>query len=140
MIYKKYAHWDKKDFEEMTHHKNSPWFASYVEGKKYTKIDTDSIKEYFKKMLPLELPSNISRDADFVDIDGDGDLDIFVSNSANQRGRARSNMILLNNGAGSFTDASDRLPEANSTLGTGNWNSHNAHVVDINKDACPDIL
>ena len=58
MIYKKYAHWDKKDFEEMTHHKNSPWFASYVEGKKYIKIDTDSIKEYFKKILPLELPSD----------------------------------------------------------------------------------
>ena len=96
-----------------------------------------------------QLPNipDISRDADLVDIDGDADLDIFVANSIDQQGRingsltrrGRSNVILLKNKNGSFSDASDRLPKENTASGTGNGDSHNAHVVDINKDGCPDI-
>ena len=108
----------------------------------------------FHKAPDSSLPNiyDNSRDADFVDIDNDNDLDIFVANSIDQQERingsltrrGRSNVILLNNKNLNnknvfFSDASDRLPKENTASGAGNGSSHNAHIVDINKDGCPDI-
>ena len=108
----------------------------------------------FHKAPDSSLPNiyDNSRDADFVDIDNDNDLDIFVSNSTNQQfwsngklqRRDRSNVLLLNDGnlndgIENFSDVSDRLPAENPVTGAGNGSSHNAHVIDINKDGCQDI-
>ena len=48
--------------------------------------------------------SGFSMDARWADIDGDDDLDIVVA------GEFRANTLLINDGTGRFTDASDRLP------------------------------
>jgi len=54
--------------------------------------------------LPAGVLDGYSMDAGVADIDADGDLDIVVANEF------RPNILLLNDGAGRFSDGSDRLP------------------------------
>ncbi|GAB4335628.1 MAG: hypothetical protein Kow0099_08160 [Candidatus Abyssubacteria bacterium] len=63
---------------------------------------------YFTEVTAEQLPvlKDFSRDAIFLDVDKDGDLDILVANSiflGSQVG-GQFNRILINNGAGYFTD------------------------------------
>jgi FG-GAP-like repeat len=63
------------------------------------------------------LPGTSSTDVDLVDVDRDGDLDLFVAEGTDSAA-PRPNRLLLNNGAGQFTDVSaTHLPPgiANST-------------------------
>ena len=61
--------------------------------------------------IPLRNDLEETREAIFGDIDGDGDLDIFFANvDAFISGANRQNRLLVNNGSGTFTDASDDLP------------------------------
>ncbi|MCA9972496.1 MAG: VCBS repeat-containing protein [Anaerolineales bacterium] len=57
------------------------------------------------------------RDAALGDLDGDGDLDLFAAVIAPPEGANRDprDRVLLNDGAGSFTDAGQRLGAADST-------------------------
>ncbi|MBJ6120385.1 FG-GAP repeat domain-containing protein [Sphingomonas mollis] len=63
-----------------------------------------------------------------ADMDGDGDLDMVVAN------QTPPNRLLLNNGKGRFTDASDRL-DLRTPLET-----REVHVFDANRDGRPDIF
>lgn len=63
-----------------------------------------------------------------ADLDGDGDLDMVVAN------QTPPNRLLLNDGKGRFTDASDRL-DLPVPLET-----REVHVFDANRDGRPDIL
>ena len=67
------------------------------------------------------------------DIDGDGDIDLLYCNVAFIQGRDPKNSLLLNNGDGHFTDASELLPE-DYTL------SLDAVLIDANGDGQKDIF
>jgi hypothetical protein len=63
--------------------------------------------------LPLPAHPEETREADLADIDDDGDLDACFANVARLPGAVAQNRILLNDGAGRFTDATaDLLPAA----------------------------
>ena len=72
--------------------------ASMLDGPRYIDV-TDT-------HLPSTL-GGFSMDARPADIDGDDDLDIVIA------GEFRPNILLINDGEGRFTDASDRLPRTN---------------------------
>ena len=57
--------------------------------------------------LPSNTLAGLSMDAAAADVDGDGDLDIVIANEF------RPNILLINDGNGSFANASNRLPQTN---------------------------
>ncbi len=71
-----------------------------------------------------------STKADFGDLDGDGDLDAIVANVGGEQ-------LLLNNGRGVFTDATDQLPPP---LSIFDDISADARLADVDGDADLDIL
>ncbi len=72
------------------------------------------------------------------DIDGDGDLDLYLANinGAPTTGGPR---FYLNNGAGIFTEATDRLP-ADIANRTGGLNYTSAALVDLTGDGRADLI
>ncbi|WP_428265458.1 FG-GAP repeat domain-containing protein [Haliangium sp.] len=84
--------------------------------------------------LPGRAAPEETREADFGDADGDGDLDIVY---ANVRffvdGAALENRLLLNDGAGRFTDAGDRLPQHDDS-------TVDADFVDLDGDGDQDLV
>lgn len=91
--------------------------------------------------LPPGPPAN-STEVDFADIDDDGDLDAIVSNLG-------PNQLLLNDGTGHFSDASNRMPQA-APPGPPGFGvpfppgfvevSAEAIFADVNGDDAPDIV
>jgi len=69
--------------------------------------DSEEVSRYLN-VTATHLPANalggLSMDAGVADMDGDGNLDIVIANEF------RPNILLLNDGQGSFLLASDRLP------------------------------
>jgi hypothetical protein len=59
-----------------------------------------------QRHLPIDSLTGLSMDAMPGDVDDDGDLDLLIANEF------RPNILLLNDGRGRFTDASDRIPSA----------------------------
>lgn len=76
--------------------------------------------------LPLE--DSHTQDIALADMDGDGDLDMILAS------QSPPNRLLLNDGRGKFTDASDRL-ELKVPLET-----REVRVFDANRDGLPDIV
>ncbi|MEM9665028.1 MAG: VCBS repeat-containing protein [Bacteroidota bacterium] len=63
--------------------------------------------------LPARANEEVTREADFGDVDGDGDLDLYFANFGSPSTNATSDLqdrLLLNDGAGTYTDATNRLP------------------------------
>ncbi len=83
---------------------------------------------FIRRML---IPQENSMNADFADIEGDGDLDLFISNLTGDGAGERSRLY-LNDGAGNFTDVTDRLPI--------NRVSYDAGFIDANADGNPDVM
>jgi len=85
--------------------------------------------------LPLRTTPEETREADFGDADGDGDLDIFFANVTAFVGTADpANRLLINDGAGVFTD------ETASRLPTDRDNSFDGDFIDIDGDGDLDIV
>ena len=90
--------------------------------------DTTSVfQDVSDSHIPAENLANSSMDAKAADIDGDGDLDLIIAVEFNP------NKILINDGSGSFTDESDRLPDKN-------YDSEDIAIADFNDDGSLDIV
>ena len=61
-----------------------------------------------ERTLPLPFHQEETREADLGDIDNDGDLDLVCANVNWREGALPFNRVLLNDGAGRFTDVSDQ--------------------------------
>lgn len=85
----------------------------------------------FEDVTETNLPANIltgpSMDAAVADLDGDGDLDIIVAQEF------AANVLLLNDGTGSFTDGSARLP-------TEARDSEDVGIADLDGDGDLDVV
>ncbi|MDE2980034.1 MAG: VCBS repeat-containing protein [Gemmatimonadota bacterium] len=77
--------------------------------------------------LPAGLLNGLSMDAGIGDLDADGDLDIVIANEF------RPNILLLNDGAGRFSDGSARLPAAGR-------DSEDVGIADFDGDGDLDIV
>lgn len=77
--------------------------------------------------LPLADLQLLSMDAASADFDNDGDLDILVANEH------RPNILLLNNGAGKFTNGSNLIPQVN-------HDSEDIGIADFDADGDLDII
>lgn len=77
--------------------------------------------------LPTGALTGLSMDARAADLDRDGDMDIVV---ANEFGR---NILLLNDGTGTFTNASDRFPASSR-------DSEDVGIADFDRDGNLDVL
>lgn len=85
--------------------------------------------------LPLRHSQEVTREADFGDLDGDGDLDILFANVTNLvSGGDSQNRILLNDGSGVFTDVTqERLPPSSER-------SFDGDILDLDNDGDNDII
>jgi hypothetical protein len=73
-----------------------------------------------------------SEDVAFADFDGDGDLDLVLVSEDDRKDELYLNDLRGNDGAGRFTDASDRLVPDDV--------SNALVVLDLNEDGAPDVL
>jgi hypothetical protein len=84
----------------------------------------------------LPAGSSESREAAAADLDGDGDLDVVVANVRFNRDEAPTNQLLINDGSGTFVDATGRglASVANDA------SSFTVQLVDVDDDGDIDIL
>ncbi len=102
----------------------------YLSGQNLLWLNDPARPGHFIDATTTHLPAvdDDTQDIVLADLDGDGDLDMLV---ANERPPSR---MLLNDGQGRFTEASDRL-ELRVPMET-----RQMHVFDANGDGKPDIL
>jgi hypothetical protein len=94
---------------------------------------------FFADETAVRLPAGDpreTREVDAADVDNDGDLDLVVANVQFSNTFPRANQLLLNDGAGVFTDVTDT---AFAGLGI-NSDSFTVKFVDVDRDGDPDII
>lgn len=85
--------------------------------------------------LPQVVATVETRKVEVEDVDRDGDLDLLFCNVAFKEGRSRQNLLLLNNGKGTFTDVT-----ASHYTGENNFMSLDAQFLDLNADGWNDLV
>jgi hypothetical protein len=103
---------------------------SGTQGQNFLWLNDAARPGYFVDVTATHLPAvnDATQDIALADLDGDGDLDMVVANEV------PPNRLLLNDGKGKFTEASDRLWLA------VELHTREVHVFDATKDGKPDIL
>lgn len=103
---------------------------SGTQGQNFLWLNDAARPGYFVDVTTTHLPAvnDATQDIALADLDGDGDLDMVVANEA------PPNRLLLNDGKGKFTEASDRLWLA------VELHTREVHVFDATHDGKPDIL
>jgi hypothetical protein len=103
---------------------------SGTQGQDFLWLNDAARPGYFVDVTATHLPvvNDATQDIALADLDGDGDLDMVVANEV------PPNRLLLNDGKGKFTEASDRLWLA------VELHTREVHVFDATKDGKPDIL
>ncbi|MES2183057.1 MAG: FG-GAP-like repeat-containing protein [Pseudomonadota bacterium] len=76
----------------------------------------------------------------FGDIDRDGDIDVVVDNVTSPFTAPASDLVLLNNGAGAFTDNQALLPAAFRTGAPGRLSHTWSLLADLTGDGAPDLV
>lgn len=77
-----------------------------------------------------------SRQADAADVDADGDLDIVVGNVTLFSSYTNRKQLLLNDGAGNFSEATEQAFAAINNVGS----SYTIHFVDADEDGDADLI
>lgn len=103
---------------------------SGTQGQNFLWLNDVAQPGYFVDATATHLPAvnDATQDIALADLDGDGDLDMVVANEV------PPNRLLLNDGKGKFTEASDRLWLA------VELHTREVHVFDASNDGKPDIL
>lgn len=103
---------------------------SGTQGQNFLWLNDAARPGYFVDATATHLPAvnDATQDIALADLDGDGDLDMVVANEV------PPNRLLLNDGKGKFTEASDRLWLA------VELHTREVHVFDATNDGKPDIL
>ncbi len=87
-----------------------------------------------RRRIPLPDVREVTREADFGDVDGDGDLDIFYANVDPGSIGSPQDRLLINDGSGAFTDqTSSRLPVDTTSAFDGD-------LIDLDGDGDLDIV
>ena len=90
--------------------------------------DTDYFQEVTITRLPYETLGGLSMDANAADLDEDGDIDLVIAHEY------RPNILLLNEGEGSFRNvSSERIPQVNR-------DSEDVGIADLDGDNDLDII
>ncbi len=102
----------------------------------FTIVTAQTVYQNVSDQIPQAIPTGADTvDTDLVDVDGDGDLDIFIAEgTAGFQGR--TNRLLINDGAGIFTDVSN----SNLPFSPRPANSLSADFTDIDNDGDQDIV
>ena len=85
--------------------------------------------------LPEVVTTVETRKVEVEDIDKDGDADLLFCNVAFRPGRAKQNLLLLNDGKGRFSDGT-----AEHYKGENNFMSLDAQFMDLNDDGWKDLI
>jgi hypothetical protein len=103
---------------------------SGTQGQNFLWLNDAARPGYFVDATATHLPAvnDATQDIALADLDGDGDLDMVVANEV------PPNRLLLNDGKGKFTEASDRMWLA------VELHTREVHVFDATHDGKPDIL
>jgi hypothetical protein len=103
---------------------------SGTHGQNFLWLNDAARPGYFVDVTATHLPAvnDATQDIALADLDGDGDLDMVVANEV------PPNRLLLNDGKGKFTEASDRMWLA------VELHTREVHVFDATHDGKPDIL
>lgn len=103
---------------------------SGTQGQNFLWLNDAARPGYFVDATATHLPAvnDATQDIALADLDGDGDLDMVVANEV------PPNRLLLNDGKGRFTEASDRLWLA------VELHTREVHIFDATNDGKPDIL